>query len=372
VCLPEETRPARAEVGLCQGKEEPQGTLRLFPADAERRSLHVLTQGARVGRSGTCFKLTDPEGSQQEVGAREVSDLVVHGYAQVTTQALRLCAQEGIAVHYVSGTGGPIGYFASSPVGVQRRIRQYQALANDAVALPLARRLIQAKVENELRHLLRASRKEPALRERVEPRIAEVRQSLGGAARTSDRDELMGHEGRAAKAYFAGLAELVDAGVDAAMRPDGRSRQPPADRFNALLSFGYGMLYRDVLSAVLQVGLDPAFGLLHQPRSSAFPLVLDLMELFRTPVVDIAVLGAVNRRTFDVAVDFSITGKQVWLSDSGRRKAIEVHERRKHEEYRHNALGYSLSFARHMELEVRLLEKEWSGEPGMFARMRIR
>jgi CRISPR-associated protein Cas1 len=334
--------------------------------------LHVLTPGARIGRSGTCFKVTVPEGDPQEVGAREVSDLVVHGYAQVTTQALKLCAEEAIPVHYVTGTGAPIGYFASSPAGVQRRIRQYKALADDAVAIPLARRLLLAKVENELRHMLRASRKDAGLRERVASRVDEIRMSLRGAAKASARDELMGHEGMAAKAYFAGLADLVDVGVDEVMRPDGRSRRPPADRFNALLSFGYGMLYRDVLSAVLSVGLDPAFGLLHQPRSSAFPLVLDLMELFRTPVVDVAVLGAVNRRTFDPAADFCVTGKQVWLSDTGRKKLIEVHERRKHEEYRHEALGYSLSFARHMELEVRLLEKEWSGEAGMFAKMRIR
>lgn len=190
--------------------------------------------------------------------------------------------------------------------------------------------------------------------------------------KAAGRNELMGHEGMAAKAYFGGLTDLVDSTIDPAMLPDGRNRRPPTDRFNALLSFAYGMLYRDVLSAILHVGLDPAFGLLHQPRGSAFPLVLDVMELFRTPVVDIAVLGAVNRRTFDLAADFSITGRQVWLSEEGRKKLIKVHERRKHEEYRHGALGYSLSFARHMELEVRLLEKEWSGEAGMFAKMRIR
>lgn len=96
------------------------------------------------------------------------------------------------------------------------------------------------------------------------------------------------------------------------------------------------------------------------------------MELFRVPVVDIAVLGAVNRRTFDPVQHFAVTGEQVWLSDEGRRRMIEVYERRKHEEYRHSAIGYTVSYARMMELEVRLLEKEWSGEPGLFARLRIR
>ena len=96
------------------------------------------------------------------------------------------------------------------------------------------------------------------------------------------------------------------------------------------------------------------------------------MELFRVPIVDMAVLGAVNRRTFDVIEDFSVAGPQVWLSESGRKKFIAVYERRKHEEYRHPAIGYTLSYARMIELEARLLEKEWSGEPGLFAKLRLR
>lgn len=96
------------------------------------------------------------------------------------------------------------------------------------------------------------------------------------------------------------------------------------------------------------------------------------MELFRVPIVDMAILGAVNRRSFDPELDFKVTGAQIWLSDEGRRKAIEIYERRKHEEYRHPVIGYTLSYARMMELEARLAEKEWSGEPGVFARLRIR
>jgi CRISPR-associated protein Cas1 len=109
---------------------------------------------------------------------------------------------------------------------------------------------------------------------------------------------MMGFEGATARLYFKALAELVSPGAGAELRPRGRSRRPPRDRFNALLSFGYGLLYRDVVGAIVRVGPDPAFGFFHQPRSTAFPLALDLMELFRVPLVDMAILGAVNRRTF--------------------------------------------------------------------------
>jgi CRISP-associated protein Cas1 len=368
VCLPEEARFAEAE----RAETEAATPLRLYPPDTERRSLHVVTQGARVGRSGEAFEIAERDGDKTKVGARELSDLTLHGFAQITTQALRLCADEEIPVHFVTTSGAHIGSFLGGSSGVQRRIRQFRGLADDAFALTLARRIAMAKIEMQLRHVLRATRKGDELRASAESHVESMRAALRRAAHAPGREELLGEEGIAARAYFAALALLVvpEAGED--MRPRGRSRRPPEDRFNALLSFGYGLLHRDILAAILRVGLEPAFGVLHQPRSAAHPLALDLMELFRVPVVDLAILGAVNRRTFDPERDFSVTRKQVWLSNDGRKKLIDVYERRKHEEYRHDVLRFSLSWARMMELEARLLEKEWSGEPGLFARFRIR
>lgn len=370
VCLPEEAR--FAEAASAPGAPDTPSPIRLYPPDTERRSLHVVSHGARVGRSSDAFEVTEREGERTRVGAREISDIVLHGNAQITTQALRLCVTEEIPVHYVAMGGAHLGMFSGASGGVQRRIRQYRGLTDDARSLELARRLLMAKIEMQLRHLLRSSRKQEELRARVEEHVEAIRGCLRRAAHSDDRESLMGQEGNAARAYFAALAELVSPEAGEEMRPRGRSRRPPEDRFNALLSFAYSLLYRDVLSAILRVGLEPAFGCLHQPRSAAFPLALDLMELFRVPVVDMAVLGAVNRRTFHPTRDFAVTGKQVWLSDDGRRALIDVYERRKHEEYRHEVLGFSLSYARMMELEVRLLEKAWSGEPELFASFRIR
>lgn len=368
VCLPEEARFAEAT----RAAAEPEAPVRLYPPDTERRSLHVVTQGARVGRSGETFEIAEREGPKNKVGAREISDITLHGFAQITTQALRLAADEEIPVHFVTTGGAHIGTFSGPTGGVQRRIRQFRGLSDDTFALGLARRLVMAKVEMQLRHVLRASRKAEELRASATPHVDAMRGALRRAARAPGREELMGEEGSAARAYFAALAGLVIPEAGEEMRPRGRSRRPPADRFNALLSFAYSLLHRDVFAAILRVGLEPAFGMLHQPRSAAHPLVLDMVELFRVPVVDVAVLGAVNRRSFDPDRDFAVSGKQVWLSEEGRKKLIDVYERRKHEEYRHDVLGFSLSYARMMELEVRLLEKEWSAEGGLFARFRIR
>lgn len=368
VCLPEEDRFAEA---ANDGRELPT-PLRLFPADTERRSLHVVTQGARVGRSGGELAVAEREQKPTRVGIRQVSDVVLHGNAQITTQAMRLCADEDVPVHVLTTSGAYIGVFHGGEGTVQRRIRQFRALGDPMMARTLARRLTAAKIEMQVRHMLRASRKDEALREQVAGELEIMRAGLRGVVHAENREAIMGHEGSAARAYFAGLRFLVHPDAGEEMVPEGRSRRPPRDRFNALLSFGYGLLYRDVVSAILRVGVDPAFGFLHQPRSTAFPLALDLMELFRVPLVDMAVLGAVNRRTFVASEDFVVTGPQVWLSESGRKKAIEIYERRKHEEYRHPVIGYTLSYARMIELEIRLAEKEWSGEAGLFAKLRIR
>ncbi|MBI5496587.1 MAG: type I-MYXAN CRISPR-associated endonuclease Cas1 [Deltaproteobacteria bacterium] len=368
VCLPEESRAAQ------EGPDhDPSLTpLRLFPPDTDRRSLHIVRHGARVGRSGENLVVSEGFDEVQRIGVREVGDVCLHGFAQVTAQALRLCADEGIPVHLLTSSGSHIGMFAGHHGGVQRRLRQYAGLSKEELVVSLARKLLAAKVEMQLRHVLRASREEETVRARLVDPISVMRRSLSGVHRATDRAGMMGHEGAAARAYWSALGELVlpDAGEE--LRPKGRTHRPPKDRFNALLSFGYGLLYRDILSALIRVGLEPALGVLHQPRSAAWPLALDLMELFRVPVVDMAVLGAVNRKTFDVKADFQIAGPRVWLSDEGRKKFIAVYERRKHEEYRHTVLGYSLSYARMMELEARLMEKEWSGEPNVFARFRIR
>jgi len=185
-------------------------------------------------------------------------------------------------------------------------------------------------------------------------------------------DELRGYEGLAGKAYFTLFPLLFGEETPEELRYIRRSRRPPRDRINAILSFGYALLYKTVLQSILVVGLEPAFGFFHTPRSSAQPLVLDLMELFRVQLWDIVVVGSVNRNQWHVDSDFNVSPGRVWLSDAGRRKAVKLFEERMNQTWKHPVVSYSLTYSRLVELEVRLLEKEWSGSPGLFAQMRLR
>ncbi len=238
--------------------------------------------------------------------------------------------------------------------------------------MKLTRKLAAARVQSQLRFLLRAARGEDRVTKGVSKAVSAIRAALRAMAHAEGIHSIRGHEGDAGRAYFSALPQLLKKEIDARLRFSGRSRRPPKDRFNAILSFGYALLYRDVMQAILSVGLEPAFGFYHRPRSASHPLALDLMELFRVPIWDMSVIGSLNRMQWHAEKDFTVAGPQVWLNEAGRKKAIGLYEQRKAAKWKHPVIGYALSYARLIELETRLLEKEWTGKPGLFARMRLR
>jgi CRISPR-associated protein Cas1 len=363
VCLPEEER-------LVDGATPEPG--RLFPPHPDREIVHVNAQGARIRRAGEQLFIEAPDAEPHALPIHTVGAIVLHGNVQLTTQALHLCASREVGVHWLTLGGRYLGGLAAGPGTVQRRIRQYQALTDTARRLELARRLVAARLESQLRFLLRATRDDPVKRTAIGEELRVIRQQRVAVEQADSAETLRGYEGLAGRAYFAALPRLLGPEVPEALRPRGRSRRPPQDPFNAVLSFGYALLYRSVFAAVLAVGLEPAFGFFHTPRSAAHPLVLDLMELFRVPLWDMVVIASWNRRQWNRGADFVIARNHVWLSATGRRKAIDLYERRLADTWKHPVLQYSLSYARTIELEVRLLEKEWSGSPGVFARARLR
>lgn len=357
--------------------------LRLFPAEDERKILHVLTNGAKVGRKSDRFQIWSPETDEKDLHpVQTIGQVVLHGFSQISTQALRLCAERNVGVHWITYGGRYMGAWSSGSGSVQRRIRQYHALTDPTFCLILAKRLVEAKVRGQLGFLLRASRESGREIGDVKTSIDSIRKLLSPMNRAESSDSLRGFEGSVGAAYFKALPHLIVDEAGDEMKPDGRNRRPPKDRCNALLSYGYALLLKDITNAILTVGLDPCLGFYHTPRSQAHPLALDLMEIFRVTLVDLPVIASINRRQWDANEDFQIAGQQVWLSDVGRKKFIQIYERRKADQWKHPVIGYSLSYSRHIELEVRLLEKEWtdnyasagtSVEPrGLFARMRLR
>ena len=388
VCLPEEERFA------VDPERKPR---RLFPPDDDRRVVHLVEQGARIGKTGEQLVVYSPEGDKKALPGKQLSSLVLHGNIQVSTQAIHFCAANDIGVHWLSYSGHYVGALSQGAGAVQRKNRQFKAFADPAFRLPMVVRIAKAKVENQLRYLLRltrAGKRTPEIEEGISGIRKEIR-SLGkwekaledgpqpseenaqGVTGNGESDSrppggiVRGHEGRAGRLYFKTLALALNKPSEDLLFFSERNRRPPKDPFNALLSFGYSLLYKDTVAAIASVGLEPALGLFHTPRSAAYPLALDLMELFRVLLWDMPMVASVNRNQWN-ETDFAITKRQVWLSESGKRKAIQIYELRKQEKWKHPVLDYSLSYSRAMELEARLLEKEYGGSPGLFAKLRLR
>lgn len=360
VCLPEEAR-------LAHDREwQP---IRLFPEDDERQCVHILEPGARVGRSGSRLKVTYRNQSEEFISAQQTGQIVLHSFSQISTQAIHFCAEQYIGIHLISGGGRYVGSLDPRHGSIQRRIRQYQALSNPEMCLRLARKLVRCRGQSQRKFLMRlGSQRSPE----VEQAIEQMKRLLKQVDQADSLSSLLGLEGNLAALYFAALPHLLSDAVPEEMRFSGRNRRPPKDRFNALLGFGYALLLKDVMNAILTVGLEPALGFYHQPRSQAHPLALDLMEIFRVPLVDMPVVASVNRRQWDPDADFTVRGQQVWLSEEGRKKMIRIYEERKREKWKHPVTHYSLTYCRLIELEVRLLEKEWNGEADLFGNLVVR
>jgi CRISPR-associated protein Cas1 len=277
VCLPEEAR-------LAHNKEW--HPVRLFPQDDERDAIHILEPGTRVGRTGEQLKISRRNEAEEKISIGQVSQVVLHSFSQISTQAVHFLAYKDIGIHFVSGGGRYIGSVDTRQGSIQRRIRQYQALSQSDFGLELAQKLVSCRGEGQRKFLMRGKQKLKLDATELEKAIARMKAVLKQVARVKSLDSLLGIEGNLAALYFGALPQVLNPDIPDALRFNGRNRRPPKDRFNALLSFGYSLLIKDVMNAILTVGLEPVLGFYHQPRTQAPPLALDLMEIFRVPLVD--------------------------------------------------------------------------------------
>ncbi|MGP1383444.1 MAG: type I-MYXAN CRISPR-associated endonuclease Cas1 [Thainema sp.] len=363
VCLPNATRLAQGETSK---------PLWLFPVDDERQIVHVTETGTVIGKSGEQFKITKRDGSEMALPSRQVGQLVLHGYVQISTQAMYFCAERNVGLHFVSSRGRYLGSFNAGQGQIQRRLRQYQALTKPELCLNLAQQLVICRGQSQRKFLMRGQRNAGTVNLELEQAIQQMQRVLKQIPQADSLASLLGLEGNLAALYFKALPHLLAPTAVPEFQFASRNRRPPKDRFNAMLGFGYALLLKDVMNAILAVGLEPAIGFYHQPQRQVSPLALDLMEIFRVPLVDMPIVAAINRNQWHPETDFEITDEQVWLSDAGRRKLIDLYERRKEDTWKHPIVKHSLTYRRLIELEMRLLEKEWLGEGGLFAQLVLR
>jgi CRISPR-associated protein Cas1 len=206
-----------------------------------------------------------------------------------------------------------------------------------AFTLEFARALVAGKLKNSRTNLQRGAREaaEPDEAATLTRTADNLAASLRAAAVATTLDELRGVEGEAARGYFAALNLIVKPQARAGFALNGRTRRPPLDRFNALISFLYAMLMNDCRSACEAAGLDAQLGFLHAVRPARAALALDLQEEFRSILADRLALTLINRGQI-AADDFDEReGGAVMLGDEGRRAVVTAWQERKQEEITH-------------------------------------
>jgi CRISPR-associated protein Cas1 len=277
------------------------------------------------------------------------------------------CAEYGVTISFVSPEGRFMARVEGPRTGnVLLRRAQYRAADDAASAVSVVRGIIAAKAANQctvLRRALRDSGERMAAVARSGVEVAAQRLSHVArlVATVEDVNILRGHEGDAALTYFGAFDSIIFGDRDAFFFR-GRSRRPPLDRVNALLSFLYAMLGHDCRSALEGVGLDPQVGLLHADRPGRASLALDLMEELRPVMADRLALTLINRGQVK-ARDFDIdAGGAVRLTDDGRKTLILAWQERKKRELRHPFLGETIPLGLVPHAQSLLLSRHLRGD----------
>ncbi len=359
ICLPDEINLLRVEgdgVDADQGSAEPR---RLLAARDDALPLYVQASGTRVGKSGEELVITPREGPKQTARLGQTSQVSLFGQVQMTTQAIQAALGRGIPICYFSFGGWFYGMTTGQwHKNVDLRRLQFRRAESPAGALALARAFVSAKIRNCRTFLRRNGENVPAQAIDMLRRLAEDADTCDAAA------SLLGIEGTAARVYFENFPRLLkrpDDDGNLAFDFEGRNRRPPRDPINALLSFAYAMLAKDLTIILQAVGFDPLLGFYHRPRYGRPALALDMMEEFRPLVADSVVLNAVNNGVVRRG-DFVGRAGSVAMSESARGRFLYLYERRMDELVTHPIFGYRVSYRRVLEVQARLLARHLAGE----------
>lgn len=301
-------------------------------------TLYVTTPEAYLSKDGLNAVISVKQQEVFRIPIVNIEHIVTFGYMGASPGLMKLCADNGVSLTFLSPNGRFIGRFQGPVTGnVLLRTRQYRLASDPNYSLSLARILIAAKINNYRQILLRQLRDYGS-----NTSIEEVERKLKNckklALKSASSDELRGHEGDAASAYFSVFSHLLRTS-DPVFQFNGRNRRPPRDAVNCMLSFIYTLIANDCTSALESVGLDPYVGLFHTLRPGRPSLALDIMEEMRAYLGDRLVLSLINRRQVS-GRDFISQGEDtVTTTEEGRKTILQAWQQRKKEIITHPFLN---------------------------------
>ncbi len=330
-------------------------------------SVYVTTEGAWLRKDGENIVMEVAGETRARLPAHMLESLICFGRVMVSPPLLGYCAAKGISVCYLSPNGKFLARVEGPVSGnVLLRREQYRCTEDDLRCAAIVRNLLIGKVHNQRVVVSRGLRDYGAdlpldARKALSQTDKRLKRIGARLLETEQVNILRGLEGEAAQAYFGVFDHLIRVS-DAAMRFSGRSRRPPTDAVNALLSFFYTLLTHDCRSALETVGLDPSVGFLHRDRPGRPSLALDLVEEFRSILADRLALSLINRKQV-TAHDFTrLDNSAVLLKEDSRKTVLIAYQERKRELLRHALLDEKVEIGLLPTIQAKLLARHLRGD----------
>ena len=327
-------------------------------------TLYVTTQGAYLAAEGDTVVVRVEREDRAQFPLHMLEGIVCFGRVSCSPALMGLASDKGIGISYLTERGRFLAR-VQGPVSGNVLLRRQQFRMADDTNFPaaFAQAVVTAKIANCRTVLLRALRDHPEApgATAVERATAQLAKSLEDLQPGLILEEVRGIEGDAARTYFDVFDHLIVAQKDVFFF-HGRSRRPPTDNVNALLSFVYTLLTHDAASALEAVGLDPQVGYLHADRSGRPSLALDLVEEFRPFIADRLVLSLINRRQVQGSGFVQGETGGVVMDDDARKTVLVAYQDRKQEEIKHPFLDDETTVGMIVHLQALLLARHLRGD----------
>lgn len=328
-------------------------------------TLYIMTPNAYAHLENDTLRIDVERQKKLQVPLHHLGSVVCFGNVMISPALMHRCADDGISLVLLNGNGRFKARLEGAVSGnILLRQAQHRVAADEQFALTTAQAVIAGKLRNARQVLMRGARE--SADERDQKTLSDAAASLANSIRNlpvaGDLDVVRGIEGDAAKVYFSALPYLVRLNVREHFTMDGRSRRPPRDRFNALLSFLYSMVMNDCRSALESVGLDPQLGFLHAVRPGRAALALDLMEEFRAILADRLALTLINRGQVTARDLTEHEGGAVYLEGDARKIVVAAYQERKQEEITHPLLETKMPIGLLPQLQARFMARAIRGE----------
>lgn len=327
-------------------------------------TLFVTTQGAYLCHEGESVLVKAENETRLRVPIHMLGGIVCFGQVSCSQPLMGLCGERGVLISYLTEYGKFLARVHGPVSGnVLLRREQYRRADESQSTAVIARTIVMAKIANCRTVLQRALRDHAVKdgREEIEVAVRRLGHLLKELEEPLTMEVLRGKEGDAANTYFGVFNHLITSQKDNFFF-HARSRRPPLDNMNALLSFIYTLLVHDVSAAMEAVGLDPQVGFLHAERSGRPSLALDLIEEFRPFLADRLALSLVNLRQVQ-GKDFERTESgAVNMSDSARKELLTAYQKRKQEEIQHPFLGETISIGLLFHAQALLMARHLRGD----------